>query len=177
LNRFAGFAFFVVQQALYNEAVLALARLTDPAAHGPGRENLTLERLADAVEADGPDALAAHLREHLADLDARCAGLRRLRNQRIAHSDLGVARNLAVDNEALPGPSRREIEDALATVRRAMNLVSEHYDRVGIGFEHVMLPPGSDGDAVIEHLEDLAHRLDEEGPRDWRGRPMRPAGE
>ncbi len=163
LNRFAGVAFGTFQRVLYDGTILALGRLTDPAGT-KGRENLSLERLLEAVEAEGHAPLVEQMRDELAALTAHCTGMRALRNKRIAHSDLDTYLARANGINHLPGPSRADIEGALDGVRRLMNAVSMHYDRKQIAYEHLIVPLGVDGDSLVEHLEDLARRLDAEPP-------------
>jgi hypothetical protein len=53
LNRAAVFVFGVFQEVLYDEIVVSLFRVTDPAKQG-GFENCSLERLVNEVAADDP---------------------------------------------------------------------------------------------------------------------------
>jgi AbiU2 len=168
LNRFAGVVFGTFQRVLYDGTILALGRLTDPAIT-MGRENLSLARLLEAVKAEGHAPLAAQMRCELDKLAANCAAMRALRNKRIAHSDLDTYLSPANGDDRLPGPSRADIEGALDGVRRLMNAVSLHYDSSQIAYEHLIVPLGVDGDALVGHLEDLARRLDAEPPHGrWR---------
>jgi hypothetical protein len=164
LNRFAGVAFGLMQRAMYDGIILALGRITDPMRQA-GRDNLCLEQLVAAVEAGGPEPLTIQVRQELTGLTAHCSEMRALWNRRVAHSDLEAARAVADDIDHLPGPSRQDIETALAWVRRLMNQVSLHYDDNEIGYHDVILPLGADGDALVRHFEDLARRQDKDGPR------------
>ena len=49
LNQVAGFFFRMIQDVLWEDVILHLARLTDPPQSGPGKHNLTLKRRPDAI--------------------------------------------------------------------------------------------------------------------------------
>jgi hypothetical protein len=176
LMRFAGLTFRVFQMAVYKETVLALCRLTDPAALGPKHENLSLSRLVRAVVDSGTTDLSARMEEQLRELESRCVGLRELRNKHFAHSDLQLAQQLASSGGTPPGPGHQEITHALAIVEDVMSMVSVSYDGLALDYQHPRLPP-EDGEALIYHLADLARRLDEEGAADRPVRSSRPEGE
>ncbi len=111
LNETAGFFFRVVQDVLWDDVLLHIARLTDPAKHGRF-ENLTLPRLAKGFKNTeiGPEFC------QLVDLvESRAEFAREWRNRRIAHRDLPLALDLKA--QPLPAISRQHVEEVLADKR------------------------------------------------------------
>ena len=108
LNDVAGFFFRVIQDVLWEDIVLHLARLTDPP-QSVGKDNLTLLRLAEAVK---EPALSLEVKNLAEQAKAAADFARVWRNRHLAHRDLA----LAVDDRAtpLPGISREKIDRALA---------------------------------------------------------------
>jgi hypothetical protein len=152
LNRAAPAAARIIQDALIDDVLLSLSRLTDPAVSGKGskqlRPNLTLEQLRPLAEATGSSKVSEHLDKALKELQDSCWALRAHRNKRIAHSDLGVA----LEKDILPFFSWQGIEHALATLRDAMNAINVHY-RLGPTIYEKVATQG-DGDALLGVLRD-----------------------
>lgn len=121
LNEAAGFFFRVVQDVLWEDAVMHVTRLTDPPSTGK-KDNLTLLRLPAAI-ADAP--LSAHVGAHVAKAEAAAAFARDWRNRHIAHRDLHLA--LGSGAEPLMEASRSHMETVLSHMRDAMNAVHAHY--------------------------------------------------
>jgi hypothetical protein len=124
LNRAAALFFRIVQDDLWEAALLHIARLTDPPA-SMGRKskaNLTLQNLpaliADAeVKADVRNAI-----EDVVKLSAFC---RDWRNRHIAHRDL----SLALDQAAVPlaNGSRKQVNEVLIAITKVLNVVEAHF--------------------------------------------------
>jgi hypothetical protein len=121
LNDTAGFFFRVVQDMMWGDTMLHIARLMDRP-RSVGKENLTLCRLAGAI---GDTALAARVAALVESAETDTAFVRDWRNRRLAHSDL----QLALDSGAqpLPAVSRDQMERALAALRAVMNEIQIHY--------------------------------------------------
>src|SRR5262249_44520092 len=116
--------------------------------------------LMEVIEQDSPGLTQSMgLKAEMDNLAASCEGIRELRNRLLAHTDWGRRA------EPLPGVNRRLIEDALATVRKVMRDVSLHFRDVDVRCENVFAL--GTGDELIQHLGDLARRLDAEEDR-WR---------
>ena len=121
LNQTAPFFFRVVQDTLWHDAILQVARLTDPPV-SVGKPNLTLRRLPEAITI--PD-----LSKEVGDLVARtlteATFARDWRNRKLAHTDL----RLALDDgaEPLAQVSRQHMETVLSCMRDAMNAVNRRY--------------------------------------------------
>lgn len=149
LNETAGYLFRIIQDTVFEDVVLGLARLTDPIQTGRGQKqqgNLTLQRLPSLV-AD------AQLRPELtvlveAALDA-CTTPRTWRNKRLAHRDLAVA--LATVDDPLEGISRADIEVALAAFRALLNRLERHYWDSETYYDMVITNLG-DADSLVYYL-------------------------
>jgi hypothetical protein len=105
LNETAGYFFRIIQDTIFEDIVLGLARLTDPIQTGKGQkqQNLTLRRLPSLVS-DAQLRLELNALVKVA-LDV-CATPLVWRNKRLAHRDLSVA--LAILFRASVGPISRQ---------------------------------------------------------------------
>jgi len=112
LNETAGYFFRIIQDTVFEDVVLGLARLTDPIQTGRGRkqqENLTLRCLPSLIS----DAqLRLELTVLVEEALNACTIPQAWRNKRLAHRDLAVA--LATAGDPLTGISRTDVEAALA---------------------------------------------------------------
>ena len=137
LSETAGFFFLVVQRVLWDDVLLHLARLTDPPKQGRF-ENLTLLDLPEAVE---DIQFQSEVRSLIEEVTSKTEFAREHRNKRIAHKDLSLALGQKV--KPLPGVNRANVEEALSSTRRVMNLLSNKYCGSMTAFEHFL----ADGDA------------------------------
>lgn len=120
LNRAAPFFFRVVQDSLWEDIILHIARLTDPPRTGT-KENLTIRLLPELAREELRGELV-----RLVDTSTRAAGFcRDWRNRRIAHRDL----HLAIESgmEPLKPASRASIKEALCSIVSVLNSVTSHY--------------------------------------------------
>lgn len=164
LNETAAFFFRVVQDVLWEDVLLHIARLTDPRKQGPF-ENLTLCRLPEAV----PDqCLAKELRELVKNALDRSQFARQWRNKRLAHSDL----SLAIDAKAapLPGVSRQHVENALSCFRRILNRLQVSYLDGEVAYQHFLT--NEDADALVHHLAVAARSEERQRQRLEEGKPL-----
>jgi hypothetical protein len=121
LNKAAPSMFRTVQDTLWEDVLLHLARLTDPP-RSMGKANLSVRYLATLV-ASSPiggrvDTLAS------AAL-AACEFARDWRNRRLAHRDLDLALGQSV--QPLADASRASVKAALNALDEMLNSVSGHY--------------------------------------------------
>jgi len=164
LNGTAAFFFRLVQDVLWEDVLLHIARLTDPPKQRHF-ENLTLRRLPEAV----PDqCLADELRSLVDDALERSQFARQWRNKRLAHSDL----SLAVDVKAapLPGVSRRHVEEALSCFRRILNRLHVSYLDGKVAYEHFLT--NADADALVHYLAVAARFERRQRQRLQEGKPL-----
>ena len=107
INQAAGHFFRILQDALFEDIILHLARLTDPAQSGhkhKSQDNLSLWRLQMLV----PETLSVEVADLVQEALAACSAPRVWRNKRLAHRDLTVA--LATADDPLSGISRGDVE-------------------------------------------------------------------
>jgi len=164
LNKTAGFFFRVVQDALWGDLLLHIARLTDPPKQGR-YENLTLLRLPEAVHDKG---LADNIRDLVKTALANAEFAREWRNRSLAHQELSLA--LQVGAKPLPGASRKSVEDVLASYRKIMNRLHVSYLQGEVGYEYFLAY--DDADMLVRRLA-VAARLDERQKERLRqGKPL-----
>ncbi len=137
LNEAAGAFFWVVQDTLWEDVLLRIARLTDPP-QSVRKDNLTLARLPALIAAP----IGAEVERLFLECAAKSAFARDWRNRRIAHSDLA----LALEQQSatpLAAASRKHVNDALAAFVALLNAVQVHYLR-----SEAMYELHTHGDAV-----------------------------
>jgi hypothetical protein len=124
LNQAAPAFFRMIQDLLWEETLLRIARLTDASKSGgrAGRANLTIRNLPELVD----DSEARQVATALIETAVRKASFcRDWRNRHIAHRDL----NLALDKSASPleTASRKQVNEALSAIADVLNNVDGHY--------------------------------------------------
>lgn len=121
LNAAAGQFFRVVQDTLWEDTVLHIARLTDSPA-SVGRPNLSIRRLPGLID-DLPTKLDVTARvEEALEASEFC---RDWRNRHIAHRDLELALKRGAD--PLKAGSREKVRKAMEALEAVLNSVAEHY--------------------------------------------------
>ncbi len=135
LNATAPAFFYDLERVMWEDVLLHLCRFTDRE-QTMGRDNLTIQRMPPLMEVTIKDEL-----KRLVDLAVDKTGFARdWRNRRLAHSDLALALNPAV--QPLATSSRHDVEDALAALRDVMNCVESHYVGCPVSYEHAIEPLG-----------------------------------
>jgi hypothetical protein len=147
LNEAAGTVTWILQHLLLDDVQLSISKIGDPAGDGK-RRNLTLRRLQLDLNEVGQLSLATNLEPLLKAFEDSCSQIRYRRNKWIAHSDL--ATKLGARAVPLSGPSRSEIEAALAALRQALNFVELHYAGSQTAYEHFVMK--QDGEHLILEL-------------------------
>lgn len=143
MNQVSGLFFRVVQDSLWEDSILHIARLTDPP-KSVGKKNLTIRQLPDLIE---ETTLKERLSE-LIDLAVKKAEFSRdWRNRHIAHKDL----DLALSNGAQPlkPASRAKVKEALSSISDVLNVLSTHYMDSTTLFERIS---GSGGAVSLLHV-------------------------
>jgi len=161
LNRAAPSMMRTIQDTLWEDVLLHLARLTDPP-KSMGKANLSVRHLA-ALLASSPinmkaDALAATA------LDA-CQFARDWRNRKLAHRDLDLALGQSV--QQLAPASRAAVKTSLAALQELLNAVSLHY-LDSTTFFHLG-PGGTDAVSLLYLLRDGLQSRDDRLARKRRG--------
>lgn len=151
LNGTGAFFFGVVEDVLWDDVILGLARITDKPVTA-GKPNLTIQRLALML----PESEIAIQVKELVDVAvAKAASIKPWRDKRLAHNDLGLA--LEVSSELLPGISRQYIEDALEAVAAVLNHIQRHYYDTETAYNAFHAPTGAE--TLMGYLE-MAVRAD-----------------
>lgn len=127
LNTVASNFFYMLHKLMFEDALLHLCRLTDPAEtkirvgkRVDIRKNLTVMALADAIS---DSVLKAWVTARVLQIKKDCQFAREPRNRRLAHADLGSL----VNNTAGPKILSMHVEDALKSMRDLLNSISQHY--------------------------------------------------
>lgn len=126
LNKAAPAFFRMVQDLLWEETLLHIARLTDPPASGAGKSNLTIQSFPSLVT----DAQLRGTIQSLIDkVLTRSEFCRDWRNRRIAHRDLALALDERV--EPLKNGSRKQVDELLNIIADVMDTIQLHYFESG----------------------------------------------
>jgi hypothetical protein len=169
LNLTAAFFFRVVQDTLWHDALLQVARLTDPLVTA-GKSNLTLRRLPPALPAG---SLQGEVDALVSKTLSEAAFARDWRNRRLAHSDLGLALGGA---QPLAEASRQHMETVLSSMRSVMNAVNQHYWNSTTAYEQFLSTDNAE--SLVYHLR-VARKAEAKRndrlnrgivlPEDWEG--------
>lgn len=127
LNTVASNFFYLLHKLMFEDAMLHLCRLTDPATTRIRagkryvlRENLTVMGLADRI----PDiALKIRVEMQARQVKKNCEFARELRNHRLVHTDLETFRNGSTRLQIFS----KHIEDALGSMRALLSSIEQHY--------------------------------------------------
>jgi hypothetical protein len=147
LNESAGTVTWILQSLLLDDVQLSLSKISDPAGSGQ-RQNLTVRRLQQVLRDAGESSVADAMEASLAAFESACDKLRHRRNKWLAHSDL--ATRLSEKAVPLSGPSRQEVENALAPLRDVMNCVELKYTGSRTAYEHFLMQ--EDGEHLLSAL-------------------------
>ncbi|MGB7295704.1 MAG: hypothetical protein WBC70_08960 [Candidatus Aminicenantales bacterium] len=172
LNKAAPLFFRIIQDVLWEDIILHIARLTDPP-KSSGKATLTIRRLPDLVK-DGNTAQALRGLINIAIQSSEFC--RDCRNRYIAHRDL----NLALEKEIVPlkPASRKKIKEALNSIAEVLNAVSQHYTDSEMTFDIGEDPEGAvsllyviddglkAGEERKERISSGKYRKDDFSPRD-----------
>jgi hypothetical protein len=151
-----------VQDTLWEDVLLHLARLTDPP-KSMGKANLSVRHLA-ALLVNSPIATEAESLAAAA-LDA-CEFARDWRNRRLAHRDLDLALGQQGVQPLAPA-SRAAVKASLADLEELLNAVSLHYLESTTFFD--LGPAGQDAVSLLSLLRDGLQFRDERRARIKRG--------
>jgi hypothetical protein len=145
LNGTAPGFFKLIQDALVDNAVIGISRLTDPSRHA------SLERLVIALKNQIHHTTYETLQERVASLRAKSEDIREHRDKRVAHRGRDVSPPQFVDGpQKLPPITRKMIEDALSDTAEIMNEVLSSFESVHQVYEPVVT---GDADALLHFLE------------------------
>lgn len=121
MNKVAPSFFRVVQDSLWEDTLLHVARLTDSPSTS-GKNNLSIRQLPQLIDDKNLQDEVTTLVEAAVKKAEFC---RDWRNRRIAHKDLALALNRGA--EPLQPASRANVKDVLTSMADVLNAVSAHY--------------------------------------------------
>lgn len=152
LNQSAPVFFKIVQDSLWEDILLHLARLTDPP-KSAGKDNLTLRCLPSLVDVKIMETIT----NQIIDAEEKTNFCRDWRNRHIAHRDL----KLVIDKHAEPlkPASRAKVKDALESFTKILNTISEYYMKSIIAFDSII---GSGGAEELLYVLDDGIKVDVE---------------
>lgn len=122
LNRTAPGFFRICKDVLVDDLFLSIRRLTDPKQTGK-KQNLSLEHLADSIDARKYPRLRSDIERLLLECGRKCDFAREHSNKRIAHNDLSTKLQV----QSLSVPTTAHVEDALQSVRALMNEIEKYF--------------------------------------------------
>lgn len=121
MNQAAPGFFHMLQEELWENRLMHIARITDTSATG-GKTNLTIRNLPDLI----PDATTKAKVAALVDAAIKATDFcRDWRNRHIGHKDLKLA--IGEPAKPLADASRKQVKDALKAIADVMNAVDGHY--------------------------------------------------
>lgn len=151
LNRAAGVFFRITQDALWDDTLVNLCRLTDPASTWVARQprpNLSLWQLPSMIS---DDTLGAEIKRLVELADAATAFARDWRNRRIAHRDLALT--IKEGAQPIATASRNDVDNALHAVSRVLERIHDFYfNSAGFRLERITETVASD--AVLYVIRD-----------------------
>lgn len=165
LNTVGGHFFRIVQDALWYDVILHLARLTDPI-KSSGKHNLTLLILPEVIS---DTSLKQEVKALIDIALSRCSFARDWRNRKLAHIDLTLA--LKEGAKPLTGVSRDNVESALSAVRSVLNSLSVKYLQRTTAYEY-FLAMGGEGNDVIYFIRAGLKAEDARRERLRQGKPL-----
>lgn len=137
LNAAAGAFFRIVQDCLWEDTLLHIARLTDPP-ESAGKKNLTLQRLPTLVVPE----VRAKVDTLLKDCLAKSEFARDWRRRRIAHRDLQLA--LSENARPLEHASRQTVRQSIESIAAMLNGVESHYLHSEVAYEFTSQFPNAE---------------------------------
>jgi hypothetical protein len=167
LNSTAPFFFHVIQEVVWENVLLHIARLTDPAIDKRGNRNRSLFQLPKIVAEPG---LAEEIGVLVREAAAALAGFARTwRHKRLAHCDLAHELGQAA---RLPAVSRQDVEAVLGSVRAVMNRLQSAYLNSTTAYVHASAGAG-DAEALVCWLAEARQVEDgrQQRAREGKSRP------
>lgn len=137
INNAAGVFFRIVQDTLWVDTLLHIARLTD-APKSVGKDNLTIRRLTEYIN----DEEFKNKIVELVNIAVKKAKFcKDWRNRHIAHIDLKLA--LKDNAKNLKSASRKKVKEVLKSISDVLNAISEHYSNSSTLFESIGIVSGA----------------------------------
>lgn len=146
LNYAAPTFFHIIQDCLFKDILLHIARLTDPPKTGK-KKNLSIRSLSNLISSD---SLKKEIEGLIVTTIEKAEFCRDWRNRRLAHKDL----KLSLSDKAMPlkSASREKVKDVLEAISSIMNAIAIHYSDTTISFDG--LPRIKGAEALLYILDD-----------------------
>lgn len=161
LNTVASNFFYRFMRLSFEDAMLHLCRLTDPAKarlRQGDRESLTVLALTKLIS---DPSFNATVLAKTNEVRGKCAFARTWRNRRLAHMDLAFLREGRAST--LPAVTSAKIEDAMESLGALLTFVEDYYR-----LPHYLLGPDPWGaKSLVQYLERGRRAVDDEQQR-WR---------
>jgi hypothetical protein len=146
LNSAAGLFFRILQDAIWEDTLLHLCRLTDPAVMG-SKQNLSIQALPELC-ADA--AVRETVRTLVGQALAATSFARDWRNRHIGHRDRALA--LGSGTRPLAPASRAQVSAAIGAIQRVLNEISERL--LGSTMADDVITPPTGAEALLYVLRD-----------------------
>ncbi len=121
VNQAAGQFFRIVQDSLWEDSLLHIARLTD-SPKSAGKDNLTVRQFPDFID---DETLKISVTDLIDVAIKKTEFCRDWRNRHIAHKDLRLS--LQAGAEPLKPANRAKVKEALSSISDVLNAVSNYY--------------------------------------------------
>ena len=149
LNKSGPSVFGMLQSLLFDDCLLRVCRLTDPASAGPFKYR-SVRQLVDALRNLDASSFECDLDAALKELQGSCSGIRTLRNARIAHADL--EHSLRVSESPLPGVSINDVDLVLRLLSSLLNHVEMPLRRSRTYYGDALVPIDADAELLLSLL-------------------------
>jgi hypothetical protein len=149
MNASAPQFFAILRTMLFDELVMTLNRLTDPAITR-GKANASLEQLINQIDQYENASLAASLTETLVKIRATHTAFRTWRDKKISHNDLLIA--LQNGSKSLPEIPRKQ---AATAIQEVTDFINEYSAAILGGIQSYVpfLVSRGDGNALLQQLK------------------------
>ena len=142
--------FLIIHNALIDDVLMSLSKLTDPAGKKT-KKHLSFEKLQKRVKKNCDHELASELQARLDDLKKKSGVIRTHRDKRLAHLDSEVAMKQGLNLNKI---SVKMVEEALALAGEYMNAIEGHYYPTEFLYEGGISSPRGDGNDLVAILKD-----------------------
>lgn len=149
MNSSAPQFFSILRTMLFDELVMTLNRLTDPASTR-GKANACLEQLIQQINESENTILSTSLKERLSRIRVNSAAFRTWRDKKVSHNDLFTA--LQNENNSLPGIPRAQAAAAIQEITEFINQYSEVILGTIQAYKPFLVARG-DGNALLQQLK------------------------
>ncbi len=145
MNETAPYFFRIVEDVLWENIVLGIARLTDPP-QSFGKDNLTICKIPDYIIDKG---FRDQIKKAIDDAKTSTSFCRDWRNRRYAHLDFLLSTNKKTKQLELA--TVEKTKKALSSIAKVLNLISCRYNNSTTAFDFTVGTPG-DANSLLYYL-------------------------